>query len=104
MGLYRCHVVAIWGASWVILESMGVKLWEMPHGLEVEGHKVWVRPRGLEVEGQNMCVLPHRLGGLADQKSKAPWGPQASGSCFWSLRGRGVNNLWLIGLRLRIYG
>jgi predicted NUDIX family NTP pyrophosphohydrolase len=49
--------------------GIGVKVWEMPHGLEVEGHQVWVLPRRLEVEGQNVCILPDRWGGLEDEKS-----------------------------------
>ena len=77
---------------------MGVKVWEMPHGLEVEGHKLWILPRGLEGEGHNVSVLPHGLGCLGDLKAKGRWGPRASGNGFGALGGRGVNNLWLIGL------
>jgi hypothetical protein len=81
-GLYRLHVVAIWGACWEVLE--------IPHGLDVEGHKVWVRPRGLGVEGQKVCVLPNTLGGVEDQKSLSQRGLQASGTGFGSLGGRGA--------------
>jgi predicted NUDIX family NTP pyrophosphohydrolase len=47
--------------------GIDMKIWEMPHGLEVEGHKVLVLPRGLEVDGQNMFVLPQGLGVLPEK-------------------------------------
>jgi hypothetical protein len=57
VGLYRCHIVAMWGACWAILERYKHEVGYIPHGLEVEGHQVWVLPYGLEVEGQKMCVF-----------------------------------------------
>jgi hypothetical protein len=48
------------GSYW---RGMGVKVWEITHGLEVEGHKVWVLSRGLKVKDQKVCVLLHGLGG-----------------------------------------
>jgi hypothetical protein len=83
LGCLKGHFESCW-AEWVCIDAMlwlsgepvglywrgmGVKVWDIPHGLEVERHKVWVLLRGLEVKGQKVCVLPHGLGGLEDQKS-----------------------------------
>jgi hypothetical protein len=66
---------------------MGVNVWEMPHGLEVQGHKVCVLLCGLEVEGQNVCVLLHRLGGPVDVTGMAIRGPAGSEHGFGALGG-----------------
>ena len=52
----------------------------------------------MRVEGQKVCVLPHGLGGLVDLKDREIRALQAFGPGFGALGGRGVNNLWLIGL------
>ena len=98
---------------------MGVKVWEMPDGLEVEGHKVWVLPRelgdashkvwallcGLEAPGHTVWFCHTDWGVLWARKVRAP----GRGGHLAMLLG-----LWGVGglnsqpevrtLRLRIYG
>jgi hypothetical protein len=61
LGCLKPIYVILWlsgepvGPYW---KGMGVKVWEMLHGLEVEGQKVWVLPRGLGVKARK-CGFYH---------------------------------------------
>jgi hypothetical protein len=104
VGLYRCHVVAIWGASWAILERVN-KCGKCHMDWVLRAIKCGFYHTDWSYKAIKCVFYYTDWGVLWTGKAKTPWGPSAFGNGFGALGGRGANSqLANRTLRLRICG